>query len=650
MDFFQRQDIARRNTRLLIILFLLAVALLIVLTNAALAGYLWFNQSYDAYSGTGEDFKSYLSYLSWERFGWSGLAIAATVALVSGVKWLQLAAGGKVVAESMGGTRIISQTDDRYERRCLNIVEEIALAANMPVPAVFILNDERGINAFAAGLSTADAVVAVTRGAITHLKRHELQGVIAHEFSHILNGDMRLSTHLAALLKGITFIGDVGLLLMHSRSRRSGGSSGSGGAMMPVLGLALWVIGLAGEITAGFIKAAISRQKEYLADASAVQYTRDPGGISDALKVIGGYVPGTLVHAARATEMSHIFFGQVEHRIWSFFSTHPPLAQRIRRIDPDWDGEFIRRRVQHYGSEQKSIRSAEAGVGRAVLAAAATLTQNKAIEFSDEGLFTPEPEPGDEVATQLQEIPSELIEQSHSELGAQALVMALALDEDSDIRTAQLQWIEHPDTQGLAELTAKMATLTGALVSSKRLSLLEMCVPALKSMSDDQYRHFKDTLLRLVRANGETSLFEWCLFHLLQHYLKPEFHRVKPSRYRYNRLSKVSFHLRVVLSALAQECSGPAEEAFARGAAAVELPELQLLPSTEYIPDTFNHAVQQLACCYPLLKPRILRAMTAVAASDGQLTGEEREIIYAVAAVMDCPIADEDSWLPSNPG
>jgi len=228
VDFFAQQDIARRNTRMLVLLFVGAVLLLIVLANAAVAAFLWFAEDYNVYSGSREGVEGFLSYFSWSRFGSIGLAVTATVALVVLLKWLQLSTGGKVVAESLGGTRILPQTPDRAEQRCLNVVEEIALSANMPVPPVYVLNDERGINAFAAGITPADAVVAVTRGTIEHLKRHELQGVIAHEFSHILNGDMRLNIRLAAMLKGITFIGDVGHILLdsHSRSRtRSGASS-----------------------------------------------------------------------------------------------------------------------------------------------------------------------------------------------------------------------------------------------------------------------------------------------------------------------------------------------------------------------------------------------------------------------------------------
>jgi Zn-dependent protease with chaperone function len=646
VDFFAQQDIARRNTRVLVLSFLAAVLLLILLANAAVAAFLWFGQDYNIYSGSREGMAGFWSYFSWSRFGTIGLAVTATVALVVLFKWLQLSTGGKVVAEGLGGTRILPQTRDRAERRCLNVVEEMALAANMPVPPVYVMNDERGINAFAAGITPADAVVAVTRGALEHLRRHELQGVIAHEFSHILNGDMRLNIRLAALLKGITFIGDVGHTLLHSspdQHLRGGASGGRSGAVAPVLGLALWLLGWLGGLAAGFIKAAISRQKEFLADASAVQFTRDPDGISDALKVIGGYVPGTLVHAARATEMSHIFFGQIEHRLWQVFATHPPLAERIRRVDPDWDGEFVRRKVRHYRVQPSDPRSAEAGVGRAhlVLAAMATAGADEA-EGTGHGETGPGPGPDQlEARTAArQELPVAFVRHSHEPLGAHALVCALLLSGEGAVRQKQLSAIAEAGINGLAELVHTLGPGVQSLGAGRRLPLLEMCLPALTTISPAQYRTLKNTLLRLIRADARTELHEWCLFQLLRHYLDPQFVRVRPSRPRYRKLERVASHVRVVLSLLAHSGSGNANAAaaFRAGADELGITALAVLPREQCSVAAFSRAVHQLADCYPLLKPRLLKAMARAAGADGELSAAEREIIYSVAAVMDCPV------------
>ncbi|GAB3275231.1 M48 family metallopeptidase [Parahaliea aestuarii] len=650
MDFFQQQDNARRNARLLLLLFLFAVLLLVMLTNAVVAAFLWFSQDYNVYAGSRGGLAGFWSYFSWARFGAIGLAITATVAFVVMLKWLQLSTGGKVVAEAMGGSRLLPQTRDRLERRCLNVVEEMALAANMPVPAVYVLNGERGINAFAAGITPADAVIAVTRGTLEHLKRNELQGVIAHEFSHILNGDMRLNIRLAAMLKGITFVGDVGHMLLRSSNRVRtglGARRGEGGAALPVLGLALLVLGWIGGLAAGFIKAAISRQKEFLADACAVQYTRHPEGIGDALKVIGGYLPGTLVHAARAAEMSHIFFGQIEHSLWQLFATHPPLEQRIRRIDPHWDGRYIERPIQHYQGEPSRPGSGEAGVGRAALVAAAlagaTLDES-ASESGSDADFEPTPEQQEQSTADRHQLPVAFLQQAHNPVGAQALTLALLVSDEASIRQAQMQQVADTGIQGLPELVNTLAPGVAALAPCQRLPLVELCLPALKSISAGQYRAYKRCLLALIRADRSTELFEWCLFQLLRHYLDPEFFRVKPSRPRHARLSRVKRELAIVLSVLAREAGGDPQQAVTDAARELALPGLRLLPPAQSTVADFSRAVTTLADCYPLLKPRVLKAMARVAGADGEVSGAEREIVHSVAAVMDCPVPDAGVW------
>jgi len=644
MDFFEQQDIARRNTRMLVLLFLAAVLLLIVLANVAVAGFLFFGQDYNIYSGSRQGMDGFISYFTWARFGNIGLAVTATVALVVLLKWLQLSTGGKVVAESMGGSRILPQTRDRAERRCLNVVEEMALAANMPVPPVYVMNGERGINAFAAGITPADAVVAVTRGTIEHLKRHELQGVIAHEFSHILNGDMRLNIRLAAMLKGITFIGDVGHILLRSSNRhRTGANRGDGksAASLPMLGLALWLLGWLGGLAAGFIKAAISRQKEYLADASAVQYTRSADSIGDALKVIGGYIPGTLVHAARAAEMSHIFFGQIEHHLWQVFATHPPLRKRIRRVDHDWDGQYIERKPRQYAEQPSRPGAGEVGVGRAALVAATlagSLLEEDLDSELDDADFGPAPEQLEEETAARQEIPLVFVQHSHEPLGAHALVYSLLISDLEEIRQQQLAIIEEAGITGLADLVYTLSPGVQELGAPRRLPLLEMCLPALKSISAGQYRIFKNTLLRLIQADQRTELHEWCLFQLVRHYLDPEFIQVKPSRPRYRKLQKVAYHVRVVLSVLAHEGSGETTAVFRLGADELGFTAMAILPREQGSVAAFSKAVHELADCYPLLKPRLLKAMALAAGADGKLSPVEREIIASMAAVMDCPV------------
>lgn len=640
MDFFEQQDAARRNTRLLAGLFLLAVILLILLANAAVAAFLYIGQDYNIYSGSDQGLQGFLSFFTWSRFGNLSLGITAAIGLVVLINWIRLSSGGKAVAEGMGGTRIVPQTRDAKERRCLNIVEEMALAANMPVPPVYVLNNERGINAFAAGVTPADAIVAVTRGTLVQLKRHELQGVIAHEFSHILNGDMRLNIRLAAMLKGITFVGDIGHFLMRSGSMRRGHQSGNANMALPVLGIMLWAVGWLGGLCAGFIKAAISRQKEFLADASAVQFTRSADGIGDALKVIGGYLPGTLVHAARAMEMSHIFFGQIEHRLWQVFATHPPLEKRIARVEPDWDGRFIERETVHYEAEPSRPGFGEVGVGRAAIVAAAiggALADDIAFDRQSADQNQDHLDHDVDEAPSQKEIPAALVQYSREPLGAQAIALCLFMSEEETAKQLEFSQISQADIIGLETLVATLLPAVADLGSPLRLPLLELCMPALKAMSTKQYRRFKKLVSAVVQADKRIDLHEWCLYQLLRHYLDPEFLRVTPSRSQHRRLSQVKQPLQAVLSVIAYEDDSDPTSAFRCGVDSLELSGLSLLSRNEASVAAFSKGVHELANCFPLIKPRVLKAMIATAQHDGTLTPEEREIIASMAAVMDCP-------------
>ncbi len=654
MDFYAEQDKARRKTRWLVLLFVFAVLLLIGISNLLIAALVY---SMGLTGMPANTVDGVFLWFSWQRFAWVCAAVTGTVLLVILFKWFQLASGGKGVAERLGGQRILPQTDDPDQRRCLNVVEEMALAAGLPVPPVYLLAGERGINAFAAGISPGDAVIGITQGSLNNFNREQMQGVVAHEFSHILNGDMRLNIRLAAMLKGITFISDIGGMLVRGTMRRRGtlsgrstsfgsGTSGRSGksAQIMLLGLALWLLGWLGGLFAGFIKAAVSRQRELLADASAVQFTRNPGGVADALKVIGGYVPGTVIVEARAGELSHIFFGQISTVLWQFFATHPPLPERIRRIEPGWDGEYIKRDrdTSYQGTPQDRVRreterraaatAAAAILARAVLGEGAGPLVTEAAadaEFADVG----EPPTG--------EISEQLAEQAHDPLGANAIAYGLMMSRDPAEQEAQLQLVAATGVRGMEATVRQLLGELQALSVEWRLPLLEMSLPALKCMSEQQYRQFKDTLLKITRTDQRLDLYEWCMFQVVRHYLDPEFVQVKPSRPRHRKPVHVRQQLRTVISVLAWRGHADANEreaAFARGVESVGLHNLQLRPLDECGVAVFSRAVTTLADSYPLLKPRLLKGMAQCAAHDGKLTAEECEILVAVAAVMDCPV------------
>ncbi|MGC5700879.1 M48 family metallopeptidase [Pseudomonas sp. NFXW11] len=336
MKFFQHQARARRHTLKLLLLMTLAVACLSALGSLGL-GLLWreLNQEYNQ-----------PKVFSWTVFAAVALSILLVVLLGSCYKTWRLRAGGRVIAEFLGGRLLNGAPRSPEERRLLHIVEEMALASGTAMPGVYLLPED-AINAFAAGLDPQQAVLGVTRGALVHLDRDELQGMIAHEFSHILNGDMRLNTRLLSVIHGLLVFSLAGILVLRQAEREHLGSDRHRfmwQIIYAVLGLALLIFGSLGNLLGSLIKAAISRQREFLADASAVQFTRNPEGIGGALKKIGAHKAGSRLKAFGAAQYSHMYFHQEAKTRWGrLFATHPPLAARIQRLDPQWDGRFAPR-------------------------------------------------------------------------------------------------------------------------------------------------------------------------------------------------------------------------------------------------------------------------------------------------------------------
>src|SRR5208282_3509511 len=332
MDFFAQQDKTRRKTKLLVFYFALAVAALIVAVY--FASLVIFTGAQSHYHRHGEE----PQFALWNPQLFLGVAAGVlTVILIgSGYKTIALAQGGSVVSEMMGGRPVNPNTTDPDERKLLNVVEEMAIASGVPVPQVYVMDTEDGINAFAAGHKPGDATITVTRGCMKLLSRDELQGVIGHEFSHILNGDMRLNLRLMGIIFGILCLAVIGRVHLYTRSRSSKDKN-----PLPLLGLVLIIIGWVGVFFGRLIQAAVSRQREFLADASSVQFTRNPAGLAGALKKIGGLSYGSKLEAAHANEASHMFFGNgMGESFFHLMDTHPPLAERIRAIDPSFDGGF----------------------------------------------------------------------------------------------------------------------------------------------------------------------------------------------------------------------------------------------------------------------------------------------------------------------
>lgn len=624
-NFFERQDEARRNTAKLVALFVLAVVSIIVGIYAAVVlGLGWAGGRVDPIQ---------LEVLL--------IVATGTLALVgvgSLVKILSLRSGGHVVAESLGGETLDRPADSLSEQRLLNVVEEMAIASGTPVPPVYVL-EEDGINAFAAGFTPDDAVIGVTRGCVELLDRDELQGVIAHEFSHILNEDMRLNIRLMGLLHGILLVGLTGRLLVRSmfysgRSRKGG----RGRAAIAVVGIALLVAGFAGVFCGRLIKAAVSRQREFLADASAVQFTRNPKGIGGALKKIGGHVEGARIEAESAEQASHLFFGYALGEGFfstSWLSTHPPLGERIERIDPSFDGEFPT--VESHRLDETE----EAGVSGLHAGAAATAESTPDPRSVVEQAGMVNPSQVEEGQRRRAEEPDSLRAAVQEPLSAVAIVYSFLLDDDEHRRDRQLRLLRYYETEPVAEETERWYPGTSTVERPKRLALVDLAAPALRELSDDQRERLRETIRALAEADDHLSVFEYALETIVRHRLE---HVARPTakRVQFRRFSKIKDDIVTLLSALSSaghDSVEAAHAAFRVGMDAFEKrAEGEGVSPVSVAPESLNDALDRLAVTSPQLKQEVLSACADCVLSDETVTTEETELVRAVSIALNVPL------------
>ncbi|MFA6172888.1 MAG: M48 family metallopeptidase [Kiritimatiellales bacterium] len=646
MDFFARQEKTRRNTAALLVYFFAAIIGTAALVYFVFRLFLFFLVQQ---SRSGQDLATGFAWWDTDLFLMVFFVTLGLIGIASIVKIIELRSGGGAgVAELMGGRRIDPNADDFYERRLLNIVEEIAIAAGMTVPPVYVLRSEEGINAFAAGYTPRDAVVAVTLGAMTVLTRDELQGVIAHEFSHIANGDMRLNIHLMGNLYGLLVITLIGRGILRSRVR------GKSAAYVYLIGLALLIIGAIGLFFGKLIKSAISRQREFLADASAVQFTRNPAGLAGALKKIGGLLSGSRISTSQAEEASHMFFSDGLRS--SLFATHPPLAERIRWLEPSFTGKFERVMPESLSqalaasegapSQQKS-RSAFTSVS--VVAAGAVLQKTKrepppaAPSNPDKLMATigaPLQQHVQAAGQLIESIPAELKAQARDPYGARAVIYLLLLDGDDTVRTNQLNLLRGKiENEVFTELT-KLIPLLDQIFPEMRLPLCGLAVPALRMLSPNQYLPFRAGLRALIEADQRVNVFEYALERILICRLDPLFAGAKRMRAAgYYAFCGVQNEISCVLSVFAR-LNSDASAAFQKAAGNIpdNRAQFALQPEAECNWEKLDAALDKLAGASFYIKKWVLASALVCLMHDREVVIEEIELFRAVADSLDCPV------------
>ena len=649
MDFFAQQDRTRRKTKLLVFYFILAVAAIVV--ACYFVGLIIFAAAQSHHYHYGEQ----AQFVLWNPQLFLGVTVGvlAVIFIGSAYKTNELAGGGGSVATLMGGRLVNSNTTDPDERKLLNVVEEMAIASGVPVPQVYVLNEERAINAFAAGHTPSDAAIGVTRGCIQMLSRDQLQGVIGHEFSHILNGDMRLNLRLIGIIFGLLCIATIGRVLLSARSRSSRDNNA-----LPLIGLALVLLGAIGVFFGRLIQAAVSRQREFLADASSVQFTRNPSGLSGALQKIGRYGFGSRLESEHAPDMCHMFFGNgVAEPFFGLLATHPLIPDRIHAIDPAWDGTFppldekqievVKRaaisELEHTPKLMPDLFKTVLG-GAIIVGGSAEKPPVIRSHTVLPNLGNPTPLHL-KYAEQLRDsLPDSVKAAAREPLDAVALIYAMLLSPDETTRTMQLAGLAQRVEPAIQEKIVALFPEVSTAAAHAHLPIINLALGALRQLRPEQFNQFSQTLQWLIESDGKIELFEFVLQKIVLRHLTLQFSGARPPVAQYYTLKPLVPDCAIVLSALANVGSSDAAQigkAFETGAPYLRAPDnadLALLSGEQCGVDQIDAALNRLALAVPTIKKNLIEACVYTVGADGVITETEAELLRAVADTLDCPI------------
>jgi Zn-dependent protease with chaperone function len=635
VNFFDAQDQARRLSRRLVFVYALATAVIVIVVTALMGLVLQLFSGLPIRDQAG-------------ALAFTGLLTTLFIVGSSLYKTSRLSAGGGRVAVDMGGTLVSTSVQDPLRRRLRNVVEEMAIASGVPVPEIYVLEEEQGINAFAAGFSPSDAAVAVTRGTLELLNRDELQGVIAHEFSHILNGDMKLNVRLMGVLFGIMSIGLIGRFVLRG-AYRSGNFFSRRNRVHPailMLGAGLAVLGAIGVFFARMIKAGVSRQREFLADASAVQFTRQSDGISGALKKIGGYGAGSRINATDPEQVSHMLFGSGA-KLQGLFATHPPLADRIRALEPGFREEDFPRVDQR----QRDIAvesAADSGAQRAAFAGDVTTAiasggREVLVDSIVETVGQPTSEHVDFARDLRLSIPETLYHAAHSSEFAYLLVLSLILDRSGRVTERQFALVQEQLGVQRAQLVRNYFSELGRTGAEYRLPLLEVAFPALKLRPATELSYLASLTTRLIEIDGEIELFEFCFYRVMISNLnraKDPTGKHHGRRSTRKELQAAALDLLQILADYGHEHAADKIAAFEDGLASLGAwaTGTAFEPRPDQTMSILSQSLDILQGLNSKGQGSLLRALSAAAAHDGQLSVAEAELVRAVCATLNYPL------------
>ncbi len=626
MNFFEAQERARKSSRNLVWWFILSVIGVIVVMYLAGVG-LWQLSSSNPKGIYHATDTAQLVWWDPQMFAWVSTLVGGVIMTGSWVKLAQLSAGGKVVAQSLGGRAVEPTTTVLPERRLLNVVEEMAIASGVPVPEVWIMDEEQGINAFAAGTDPSNAVIGVTRGTLDRLTRTELQGVVAHEFSHILNGDMKLNMRLMGWIFGLVMLSMLGRIMMESVRfvRGSSRDSKAGGIILAlvVAGLAVWLVGSIGVLFARMLQAAISRQREFLADASAVQFTRQTEGIAGALKKIGGFSGHGTIQSPKAMEARHMFFAGSGFS--SLMATHPPLEKRILAIDPQWKGEMLQGMADPVRAEEFTGAMGFSGSLEQTASKVSVDSLGESIRLDSH------------VGAAIREDLRAGKVTAFSKQEAKTLLLGLLVAADHGWRETAKRILEENglDAETAAQAIAWSVDLEG-YDSSKKLALVDLSLSWLRKMSQPEARDFVKASQALIEADGEVNLFEFMLQKVIERHVLIGLGLKPVPAMRYRKIEDLEREMADLLGVFASLAGGGT--AIEKAVAEYREHTGRELPRPAAGLAEVSRALVEMDAATPMVKQRILRLCGLVVTDDGLVADQEMELLRATAEAIGAPI------------
>jgi Zn-dependent protease with chaperone function len=625
MNFFDHQDAARRATRRLVVLFLLSIAGTIALLYAPVGFMLASEQANKPSRPSVEGLPAWLD----------PAALLVVAAIASGlillgalVRRVQLSGGGKSVAESLGGRWLDPASASPSERRLLDVVEEMSIASGMPVPPVAVIEDS-SINAFAAGTSPANAVLGFTRGAINRLSRDELQGVVAHEFSHVAHGDMRLNIRLACAIAGVMVIALIGRVLLQvaARAPRSRSKKGDATVALLLFGLVLMIAGAVGAFFGRILQAAVSRQREFLADASAAQYTRNPRALADALRTIANSGTNRL-DAEAASGLNHFFFTSAAD---AWLASHPPIQERIRRLEGS-------EAVMQATMPQSTGPRVETASGFAPAGAPASAVGAR-----------PDPKATRNVVPLLsRRIPIKLIEACREPFDAQAVLLLSTWSTDDQIRERQRDVVRSMLGPAIASTVSRLKPSMERVPEALRLMLLDLCMPALQQLSQPQYQSFRTALTEVMRADGRVSLYEWAMRSVLARRVEARFGALQDPHGR-AALDSRRNETFVILSTLAWASDrSRATQAFRRAHEWIRWLPNEPMDAARCSLDALDAALERLAHVDERGRHQLVEAVASVVSEDGRLHPRELLLLRGISDRLDVFVPSSIDMLESE--